>query len=145
MAFVQKEIPPCGDGEYEEIAWGLPKLGDKFVPLIINRPKVGDYDVKFELKYSGICHSDCHLGLNHLGGSIYPMVPGHELAGTVVEVGSKVTKVKVGDNVGVGCIKDSCLNCEYCNRHDEQYCEKGMTHTYNSFKENGHVAGNPET
>lgn len=87
--------------------------------MIINRPKVGDYDVKFELMFCGICHSDCHMGLNHLGGAIYPIVPGHELAGTVVEIGSKVSKVKVGDNVGVGCIIDSCLDCELCKRGDE--------------------------
>lgn len=66
------------------------------------------------MKYCGICHSDCHIGLNDLSGCMYPIVPGHELAGTVVEVGSKVTKVKVGDNVGVGCISDSCLECGTC-------------------------------
>ncbi len=55
---------------------------------MINRPKVGDFDVKLEIKYAGICHSDCHMGLNDLGGAIYPMVPGHEIAGTVVEIGS---------------------------------------------------------
>ena len=67
----------------------------------------------------GVCHSDCHLGLNELGGSIFPMVPGHELIGTVTEVGSSVTKVKVGDNVGVGVIKDACLVCGTCKSDDE--------------------------
>jgi uncharacterized zinc-type alcohol dehydrogenase-like protein len=141
-----KPIPPCADNEYREVAWGIEKWGEKFKPLWINRPKVGDNDVKFEMKYCGICHSDVHLGLNHLGGSMYPIVPGHELVGTVTEVGSKVTKVKVGDNVGVGCIKDSCLKCDTCKTGDEQYCEGGgNTHTYNSMKTYGHIGGNPDT
>jgi len=71
------------------------------------------------MKFCGVCHSDVHLGLNALGGSMYPMVPGHELVGIVVEVGIKVTKVKVGDHVGVGCISDSCLDCRMCSKGDE--------------------------
>lgn len=143
---VQKNIPEFGDNEYKEVAWGIPKFGEKHAPIWINRPKVGEFDVKFEMKYCGVCHSDCHLGLNHLGGSMYPMVAGHELCGTVVEVGAKVTKVKVGDNVGVGCIADACLGCDTCKGGDEQYCEKGgNTHTYNSMKTHGHIGGNQET
>jgi uncharacterized zinc-type alcohol dehydrogenase-like protein len=143
---IQMDIPECGDNEYKEVAWGIQKYGEKFSPMWINRPKVGEFDVKFEMKYCGVCHSDCHLGLNHLGGSMFPMVPGHELCGTVVEVGAKVTKVKVGDNVGVGCIADSCLNCDTCKGGDEQYCENGgNTHTYNSMKTHGHIGGNQET
>jgi len=139
-------IPACSDNEYREIAWGIEKFGEKFKPIWINRPSVGDYDVRFEMKYCGICHSDCHLGHNDLGGSIYPMVPGHELIGTVTEVGSKVTKVVVGDNVGVGVIKDSCLDCDTCARGDEQYCEKGNSvHTYNSMKKYTHIGGNQDT
>jgi len=141
---VQKDIPAAQDDEYREVAWAIPKFGEPFAPVWINRPKVGDKDVKFELKYCGICHSDCHLGLNHLGGSMYPIVPGHELIGTVTEVGAGVTKVKVGDNVGVGVIKDSCLDCPTCKAGDEQYCQKGHTHTYNSMKTH-HVRGNPDT
>jgi len=64
--------------------------------------------------YSGICHTDVHLAGNDMGSTIYPIVPGHELLGVVTEVGSKVTKFKVGDYVGVGCIVDSCLDCEWC-------------------------------
>lgn len=111
----------------------------------INRPKVGDFDVKFEMMYCGVCHSDCHLGNNDMGSSIYPIVTGHELVGTVVEVGSKVTKVKVGENVGVGCIIDSCLDCGNCNNGDENYCENGgSTHTYCSMKrkDRSHLGGN---
>ena len=140
------DIPECGDNEYKEVAWAIPKFGAKFEPVWINRPKVGEMDVKFKMEFCGICHSDCHLGLNHLGGSMYPMVPGHELCGTVIEVGSGVTKVKVGDKCGVGCIIDSCLDCGTCKGGDEQYCEKGgSTHTYNSLKNHGHIGGNQET
>ena len=122
----------------------MPNFAQKFEPMWINRPKVGDFDVKFVLKYCGICHSDCHEGQNYLGESMYPLVPGHELCGTVTEVGAKVTKVKVGDNVGVGCIIDACLKCETCREGEEQYCD-GCTHTYNSPKTQGHIGGNPDT
>jgi uncharacterized zinc-type alcohol dehydrogenase-like protein len=108
---------------------------------------VGDFDVRFEMKYCGICHSDCHIGNNDLGGCTYPVVTGHELVGTVVEVGPKVTKFQVGDNVGVGCFVDACLECEYCKAGDEQYCNQkgGCTWTYNSPKVHGNYGGNPET
>jgi len=94
-------------------------MGEKFTPIWINRAKVTDYDVKFEMLYCGICHSDCHIGLNHFGNCVYPCVPGHELLGKVTEIGTKVTKVKVGDHVGVGCFVDACLECEQCKNGDE--------------------------
>lgn len=78
-----------------------------------------DHQVKFEMLYSGICHTDCHIAGNELGSTTYPCVPGHELLGVITEVGSKVTKFKVGDHVGVGCIVDACLNCEWCKQGDE--------------------------
>ena len=89
------------------------------------------------------------MGLNHFKNAMYPMVPGHEMVGTVTEVGNKVTQVKVGQKVGVGCILDSCLNCPTCDAGDEQYCEgfsgKSM-HSYNTMKKPmiGHVSGNPD-
>ena len=91
--------------------------------------------------YSGICHTDVHLAGNDMGSTIYPIVPGHELLGVVTEVGSKVTKFKVGDYVGVGCIVDCCLDCEWCKEGDEQYCDKGMTMTYGYPKTHGRVPG----
>ena len=113
---------------------------------MINRPKVGDYDVKFEILYCGVCHSDVHAGLNELGGCTYPIVPGHELAGKVVEIGGKVTKVKVGDNVGVGPMSDSCLDCKMCKLGDEQYCVNGKAvMTYNDRKRFTHIGGNPDS
>ena len=113
---------------------------------MINRNKVGDYDVNFSIKYCGICHTDIHFSAGDLP-AMYPMVPGHELAGIVTEVGKKVTKCKVGDRVGVGCMVDSCLQCVYCKEGDEQYCEKGSTYTYNGHKQSkefAHMAGNLE-
>lgn len=95
--------------------------------------------------YCGICHTDIHFGENDMGGTTYPLVPGHELLGKVVEVGSKVTKVKVGDHVGVGCFIDSCLDCPRCKEGDEQYCDKGMTGTYAGEKIHGRVGGNQDS
>mmetsp|Transcript_11207 Transcript_11207/g.18853 ORF Transcript_11207/g.18853 Transcript_11207/m.18853 type:complete len:204 (+) Transcript_11207:1059-1670(+) len=114
--------------------------------MFINRPKVGDFDVKFETIFCGICHSDLHHTYNHFGTAKYPIVPGHEMVGRVVEVGSKVSKVKVGDHVGVGVISDSCLNCHSCDIGDEQYCEGGKhVATYNDMKRYSHIGGNPDS
>ena len=106
-----------------------------------------DFDVKLDIHYCGICHSDVHAGLNELGGCKYPIVPGHEMVGIVTEVGSKVTKVKVGDKAGIGCITDACLDCEACSNNDENYCLKfGICGTYNSIKRpDGHYGGNLST
>ena len=106
--------------EFREVAWGLPNgPTDKFQPLWINRGKVTGHLVKFEMLYAGICHTDCHFAENILGDTYYPCVPGHELLGVVTEIGSKVTKFKVGDHVGVGCIVDACLECEHCKNGEE--------------------------
>ena len=105
--------------EYKEVAWGLKTADSKFEPMWINRGVCGDDHVKFELLYSGICHTDCHIGKNHMGFTRYPCVPGHELIGTVTEVGKNVTRFKVGETVGVGCMVDTCLNCPQCLQGDE--------------------------
>lgn len=101
-------------------------------PNTIERRDVGPHDVRIEIKFAGICHSDIHTARNEWGGTTYPVVPGHEIAGIVAEVGSEVTKHKVGDRVGVGCFVDSCGECEACLAGEEQYCFKGVTQTYNS-------------
>ena len=137
----------CGPDEYNEVGWGIAEYAGqnpKHVPMWIPRPKVTDFTVKYELAYSGICHSDCHTGTNDWFTCVYPCVLGHEHAGIVTEVGAKVSKVKVGDRVGVGCFIDSCLDCKMCSKSEENYCEKGMVGTFNGKKKYGRIAGNQD-
>ncbi|MFB5675178.1 NAD(P)-dependent alcohol dehydrogenase [Paenibacillus terreus] len=94
-------------------------------------------DVLIDIKFSGICHSDIHSVNGEWGEGIFPMVPGHEIAGVVAAVGPEVTKFTVGDRVGVGCFVDSCGECEYCLKGEEQYCTKGVVQTYNSLDYDG--------
>jgi uncharacterized zinc-type alcohol dehydrogenase-like protein len=100
--------------------------------LNISRRKPTAHDVEIEIRYCGVCHSDLHTARNEWHGTVYPCVPGHEIVGTVVSVGDHVHKFKVGDTVGVGCMVDSCRECQYCQEGLEQYCEPGMTGTYGS-------------
>ena len=97
------------------------------------RPK----DVHLEILYSGVCHSDLHQARDEWGGSLYPMVPGHEIVGRVVEVGSAVTKFKAGDLAAVGVIVDSCRTCDHCKQDLENYCQNGATLTYNGKERDG--------
>jgi alcohol dehydrogenase (NADP+) len=106
-------------------------------PHTIERRATGPHDVQIDILFCGICHSDIHQARDEWGGSIFPMVPGHEIVGTVVNVGAQVTKWKVGDSVGVGCFVDSCHECEACQEGEEQFCEEGMTATYNSYERDG--------
>ena len=96
----------------------------------IKRRDLDLQDVLIEIKYAGICHSDIHTAHGEWGAVNYPLVPGHEIAGIVTEVGAEVTKYKVGDRVGVGCMVDSCGECENCVKGEEQYCLKGNIPTY---------------
>ena len=89
-------------------------------------------DVRIDIMFCGVCHSDLHTARAEWGGTVYPVVPGHEIVGRVVETGSSVTKFKKGDLVGVGCMVDSCQHCASCAEGLEQYCENGMVGTYNS-------------
>lgn len=103
-----------------------------FEKIEIERRDLGPNDVLIDIKFAGICHSDIHTARNEWKGTKYPVVPGHEIAGVVAEVGSEVTKHKVGDRVGVGCFVDSCGECDACKAGEEQYCFKGVVQTYNS-------------
>ncbi|MGW1772835.1 NAD(P)-dependent alcohol dehydrogenase [Streptomyces sp. NPDC002104] len=105
--------------------------------ITVPRRPVGAHDVLIDIKFAGICHSDIHQVTDGWGEGIYPMVPGHEIAGVVTEVGSGVTKFAVGDRVGVGCFVDSCRTCEQCLAGQEQFCAEGMTGTYNALDRNG--------
>jgi alcohol dehydrogenase (NADP+) len=101
-------------------------------PFAFERRDPGPDDVRIEILYTGICHTDLHQARNHWGNAMYPMVPGHEIVGRVVEVGANVKKLAVGDAAGVGCMVDSCRQCSACAADLEQYCEKGATYTYNA-------------
>jgi uncharacterized zinc-type alcohol dehydrogenase-like protein len=106
-------------------------------PFSIERRNPGPHDVQIEILYCGICHSDIHQVRNEWGGSIYPMVPGHEIVGRVTAVGAHVSKFKVGDLAGVGCFVDSCRTCPNCQAGEEQYCDNGMVATYNGKEKDG--------
>lgn len=117
-----------------------------FKPIRAHRRPLGEEDVLIEMKYCGVCHSDLHIAAGHLSGiqkPVYPVVPGHELAGVCIKVGSKVTKIKVGDHVGVGCMVDACLKCASCQKGDENYCKKQNTATYQGQDNHGRAATYP--
>ena len=106
-------------------------------PFNFERRAPGPSDVRIDILYCGVCHSDIHQARDEWGGSIFPMVPGHEIVGTVVEVGNRVRKWKAGDTVGVGCFVDSDRTCEACRAGEEQYCETGIAPTYNGYERDG--------
>ncbi len=101
-------------------------------PFSFERRTPGERDVRIEILYCGICHSDVHTVRNEWQGTTYPCVPGHEIVGRVLEVGTKVTTFKEGDIAGVGCLVDSCRTCGSCEEHLEQFCDEGAVFTYNS-------------
>ena len=104
---------------------------EDLIPHSFVRRDPREDDVVIDILYSGVCHSDIHNAYNDWGGAKYPMVPGHEIIGRVIHVGKSVTKFKVGDLAGVGCMVDSCQHCSACEQGLEQYCEEGNTLTYN--------------
>jgi alcohol dehydrogenase (NADP+) len=121
----------------EAKAYAAKSVKARLEPFVIARRAVGPRDVGIDVRFCGICHSDIHQARDEWGGSIFPMVPGHEIAGVVSDVGSGVTKFKVGDRVGVGCLVDSDRTCEQCRRDLEQYCASGATPTYNGLDKSG--------
>ncbi|MFF8022353.1 NAD(P)-dependent alcohol dehydrogenase [Streptomyces sp. NPDC007896] len=119
-------------------AYAAPAAKAPLERTTIERRPVGEFDVLIDIKFAGICHSDIHQAREGWGEAIFPMVPGHEIAGIVSEVGSGVTKFKVGDRVGVGCLVDSCRECDNCKAGLEQYCTGGGgVGTYNALDKNG--------
>lgn len=124
-------------------AYGAKSSDADLKELTIERRDVKDRDVKIEISYCGVCHSDIHTVRNDWGGSKYPVVPGHEIIGRVVEVGSDVSNFKEGELVGVGCMVDSCRECSACKDDLEQFCEEGMVGTYNGNDKHlgGHTFG----
>jgi len=118
-------------------AYAALKAKDPLKPFQVQRRDPGPHDVVIEIQYCGICHSDVHQARDEWSGAMFPMVPGHEIAGLVSKVGSSVTLFKVGDKVGVGCFVDSCRTCSPCKQGEEQYCEKEANFTYNGREKNG--------
>jgi len=118
-------------------AYAAPAAKAPLERTTIERRAVGEFDVLIDIKFAGICHSDIHQAREGWGEAIFPMVPGHEIAGIVSEVGPGVTKHRVGDRVGVGCMVDSCRECDNCKAGLEQYCTAGNVGTYNAVGKDG--------
>ncbi|WP_433730806.1 NAD(P)-dependent alcohol dehydrogenase [Nocardia sp. CA-129566] len=131
-------------------AYAMSAPDGQFERVVIERRELGPRDVLIDVKYAGICHSDIHTARDEWGGAKYPCIPGHEIAGIVAAVGSEVTRHRVGDRVGVGCMVDSCGVCGPCLANEEQYCDNGATMTYNtpvdpSVQPGGHTMGGYST
>lgn len=118
-------------------AYAAPAAKAPLERTTVPRRPVGEHDVLIEIKYAGICHSDIHQARDGWAEGIFPMVPGHEIAGIVTEVGPGVTKFAAGDRVGVGCKVDSCRECDNCKAGLEQYCSGGNVGTYNALDKSG--------
>jgi uncharacterized zinc-type alcohol dehydrogenase-like protein len=106
-------------------------------PFEFERRDPRAHDVVVDIRYCGVCHSDIHQARDEWGGAIFPMVPGHEITGTVAATGADVRRWNVGDPVGVGVFVDSCRRCDACRAGEEQYCERGMSPTYNGREQDG--------
>jgi uncharacterized zinc-type alcohol dehydrogenase-like protein len=118
-------------------AYAAPAAKAPLERTTVERRAAGEFEVLIDIKFAGICHSDVHQVREGWRAGIFPMVPGHEIAGVVAEVGSGVTRFEAGDRVGVGCMVDSCRECENCKAGLEQYCNKVPTWTYNAVGKDG--------
>lgn len=107
--------------------------GDRLEPLVFERRDLRPDDVAIEILYCGICHTDLHVVRDDWNATRYPVVPGHEIVGRVIDVGQEVTRFKAGDHAGVGTMVDSCRSCDQCGRGHEQFCRKGSLGTYNAI------------
>lgn len=118
-------------------AYAVKTAKSHFEPFTIERREPRPHDVLIDIRWCGICHSDVHAARDEWGRSLFPMVPGHEIIGSVARVGNAVRKWKVGDAVGVGCFVDSCRECEACRAGEEQFCGPGASFTYNGHEQDG--------
>jgi uncharacterized zinc-type alcohol dehydrogenase-like protein len=118
-------------------AYAAPSATQPLGPQEIQRRNPKPHDVQIDILYCGVCHSDLHTVRNEWGGTIYPCVPGHEIVGKVTAVGDHVKKFKVGDLAAIGCLVDSCRECDNCKDGLEQYCSNGMVGTYNGQEKDG--------
>ncbi len=117
-------------------AYGAQSVASLIAPLEINRRDPGPRDVLFDILFCGICHTDIHMSRGEFPRKLFPMVPGHEVIGRVIQVGEQVSRHKVGDIIGVGCLVDSCRECAECHAGEEQFCD-GRSATYNSYERDG--------
>lgn len=120
------------------LGYAAPSPTEALSPYRFERRDPRPDDVVIEILYCGVCHSDLHTARNDWGWTTYPIVPGHEIIGRVVEVGQGVTRFRPGDRVGVGCMVDACRHCEPCRKGTEQYCEEGATYTYGGVDRHDH-------
>ena len=120
------------NGPTKAIGWGTYASDQPLQPIEFERRALRPDDVAIKITYAGICHSDLHTCRNDWGGSQYPVIPGHEIVGTVTAIGDEVTRHRVGDTVAVGCMVDSCMTCDQCLAGWEVFCREGCTQTYNS-------------
>jgi uncharacterized zinc-type alcohol dehydrogenase-like protein len=121
-------------------AYGVPEAGQPLGPVTIERRELGPHDVQIDILFCGICHSDIHFASGELGPlPVSPLIPGHEIVGVVTAAGGKVTKHRVGDRVGIGCMVESCRECENCRAGQEQYCLNGHTLVFGSPDRDGTV------
>ena len=118
-------------------AYAAPAAGEPLAATTIERREVGAHDVLIAIEWAGICHSDIHTVNGDWGPQPFPVVPGHEIVGTVTEVGPDVSTHRVGDRVGVGCMVNACGQCDNCSNGDEQYCREGMVGTYAATDRDG--------
>lgn len=119
-------------------AYGVDASDAPLKEMHICRREVTETDIEMEILYCGVCHSDLHTVRNDWGGSVYPVIPGHEIVGRITKTGPGVTKLKVGDIGAVGCMVDSCRECDSCKQDLEQYCLNGFTGTYNDPDKHSH-------
>lgn len=124
-------------------AYGTTDVNVPLQNVDIKRRAIQPHDVELEVLYCGVCHTDLHLVHDDFGGTIWPIVPGHEIVGRITAVGDHVKNFKIGDVAGIGCIIDSCGHCEYCSDNIEQFCDEGVTFSFNSQDKisGGHTFG----
>jgi uncharacterized zinc-type alcohol dehydrogenase-like protein len=120
-------------------AYAAQSATEPLAPWTLERRKPRPHDVQIDILYCGVCHSDLHTARNEWGGTIYPVVPGHEIVGKVSAVGDHVKKFRVGDTAAIGCLVDSCRECDNCLEGLEQYCSNGMVGTYNGREKDGSI------
>src|SRR3982750_2392922 len=132
MATISEPTRETTTGPTTAKGWGTDAPDQPLRPMEFERRALRPDDVAIKITYAGICHSDLHTARNDWGGTRYPVIPGHEIVGTVTAIGDEVTRHRVGETVAVGCMVDSCMECDQCLAGWEVFCRKGCVQTYNS-------------